>query len=55
MVIFVCLLCSGGCQFLIKLLDNTSIYCSIRYKSTESRSYDQKMAHTMMIDHEMRM
>ncbi|KAF1799015.1 hypothetical protein FB192DRAFT_1345885 [Mucor lusitanicus] len=34
--------------------DNTSIYCSIRYKTTENRSYDQKMAHTMMIDHEMR-
>ncbi|GAN10397.1 hypothetical protein MAM1_0351d09938 [Mucor ambiguus] len=34
--------------------DNTSIYCSIRYKTRENRSYDQKMAHTMIIDHEMR-
>ncbi|CAO3628080.1 unnamed protein product [Mucor fragilis] len=34
--------------------DNTSIYCSIRYKTTENRSYDQKMAHTMILDHEMR-
>ncbi|KAK4516224.1 uncharacterized protein ATC70_011193 [Mucor velutinosus] len=34
--------------------DNTSVYCSIRYKTAESRSYEQKMAHTMMIDHEMR-
>ncbi|CEP07744.1 hypothetical protein [Parasitella parasitica] len=34
--------------------DNTDIYCNIQYKNTESRSHGQKMAHTMMIDHEMR-
>ncbi|KAI9478778.1 MAG: hypothetical protein EXX96DRAFT_259630 [Benjaminiella poitrasii] len=34
--------------------DYTNIFCNIQYKNNESKSYDQRMAHTIELNHEMR-